>query len=168
MTAQSSSRGHLYGATTRPAIRVSLVIAFFTLAYAVVVLAVGVIPLNMLIGKLVSPSGMPRLWRSSMLRLAERTAIAAAFCWLGLAVTGRIRGRLTGRGMLAVGAAMSGALAGAVDVALQRHWVSYLIKAAQASPLRGTALSSAITAAVSLLVTLLLIVRSTRVLTAER
>ena len=97
MTAQSSSRGHLYGATTGPAIRVSLVIAFFTLAYAVVVLAVGVIPLNMLIGKLVSPSGMPRLWRSSMLRLAERTSIAAAFCWLGLAVTWRILGRLPGR-----------------------------------------------------------------------
>jgi hypothetical protein len=168
MTAQSNSRGHLYGANAQPVIRVSLVIVLFTLAYAVVVFAVGVVPLNILIGKLISPNGMQRVWWNSLLRLVERTAIAAAACWLGLALTGRIRGRLTGPGMLALGATMSGALAGAVDVGLQRHWVAYLIKAAQASPARGTALSSAITAAVSLLVTLLLITRSTRALLEER
>ncbi len=165
--AQTNSRGHLYGTVTRPAIRVSLVIALFALAYAVLVLAVGVVPLNMMLRKLLDPSGMPRIWRTSMIRLGERTAVAAVACWLGLAVSGRIRGRLTGPGMLALGAAMSGALAGAVDVGLQRLWVTHLIRAAQASPMRGSALSSGITAVVAFVVTLLLITRSTKVLTTE-
>ena len=106
----------------------SLVILLFAVAYAVIVLAIGVIPLNMLFRKLLGAAIMPSIWRNSLLRLLERTAVAALACSLALAISGRLRGRLTGKGMLALGAAMSGALAGAVDVGLQRLGVSYLVK----------------------------------------
>jgi hypothetical protein len=161
---RTSSRGHLYGSAAGPVIRVSVVVALFAIAYAVLVLAIGIIPLNRLLHRLLSDSMMPGIWRNSMLRLAERTAVAAVACWAGLAMSGRVRGRLTGPGMLALGAAMSGALAGAVDVGLQHFWVAHLVRAAQSSPLLGHALSSAITASVAVLVTLLLITRSTKVL----
>lgn len=167
MMARTNSRGHLYGTTTRPAIRVSLVIALFALAYAVLVLAMGIVPLNNLLSKLMAPRAMPTIWRNSMIQLAERTVAAAAACWLALAVSGRIRGRLTGSGMLALGAAMSGALAGAVDVGLHRLWVGQMVVAAHRSPILGNAMSLSITAGVALLLTLLFITRSTSVLATE-
>jgi hypothetical protein len=164
---QISSRGHLYSAESRQAVRVSIVIALFALAYALVTLAIGVIPLNMLLRKLMGSALMPAIWRNSALQLAERTALATLACWLALAISGRIRGRLTGRGMIAVGAAMSGALAGAIDVGAHKLWVSQLIQAAHTAPWRGQVLSAAMTVAVSLLVTLLLITRSTKVLSTD-
>ena len=145
-----------------------MVIALFALAYAVVTLAIGVIPINMLLRKVLGASIMPGIWLKSALQLAERTAIAALACWAALAVSGRTRGKLTGKGMLALGAAMTGALAGALDVGARKLWVSHLIQAAHAAPWRGRALSDAITIVISLLVTLLLITRSTKVLSAER
>jgi hypothetical protein len=168
MMARTESRGHLYGTAVRPAIRVSVVIALFAIAYAVLVLAMGTIPLNMLLSKLVAPREMSVIWRNSIIQLAERTVAATAACWLGLAVSGRIRmgARLTGTGMLALGALMSGALAGAVDVGLHRLLVKQMVVAARSSPLLGNVVSLGITAAVALLLTLLLITRSTRVLTA--
>jgi hypothetical protein len=161
MMLRMKSRGHLYSPATRPAIRVSLVIALFAVAYAVLVLAMGVIPLNRLLDRFLSDSVMQRIWRDSILRLAERTMVATLACWVGLALSGRSRGRLTGPGMLALGAAMSGALAGALDVGVQHFWVRHLVAAAQRAPLLGQAMSAAITAAIALLVTLLLITRST-------
>lgn len=166
--ARFNSRGHLYASAARPAIRVSVVIALFALAYAVVTLAVGYIPLNMLLRKVMGSSAMPHIWRNSAMQLAERTAVAAVACWLGLAISGRGRGRLTGTGMLAVGAAMSGALAGALDVGAHKLWVAYLVQAAHSAAWRGHALSDAMAAVISLLVTLLLITRSTKALATEK
>jgi hypothetical protein len=143
-------------------IRVPVVIALFTIAYAALVLALGIIPVNLLLRRLMGAAGMPALWRSSAVQLAERTACAMLICWITLIITGRARGRLTGSGMLVLGAAMSGALAGAVDVGLHRLWVTRLVNAAHSSPLLGVAVSLAITAVVVLVVTLLLIVRSMR------
>jgi hypothetical protein len=160
--ARNASRGHLYSPGTRPAVRAWLVIALFVLAYALLVLALGTIPLNMLLRKVMGPSAMPAVWRNSVVQLLERTAVAAIACWIVMAASGRARGWLTGRGMVLVGAAMSGALAGALDVGLHRLWITQLIKAAQASHLRGYAFSWGVTAAVVVVVTLLLITRSTR------
>jgi hypothetical protein len=165
MTATTDSRGHLYGLPSPRVIRVSLVILLFTLAYAVIVLAIGVIPLNMFLHKVLGASIMPSIWRNAMIRLAERTVVAGIACWLALAISGRIRGRLTGKGMLVVGAVMSGALAGAVDVGLQKVWTPQLVKAAGSGHLWGAALSCAITGAVAMMVTLLFITRSTKLVT---
>jgi hypothetical protein len=161
MKLRMRSRGHLYSAAARPAIRVSLVIALFAVAYAVLVLAMGVVPLNRLLDRFLSDSVMQHLWRESMLRLAERTVVATIACWIGLALSGRSRGRLTGPGMIALGAAMSGALAGALDVGVQHFWVRHLVAASARAPLLGQAMSAAITATIALLVTLLLITRNT-------
>lgn len=162
MTSSTDSRGHLYALPTPRVIRVSLVILLFAIAYAVIVFAIGVVPLNMFLHKMFGASMMPRLWQNAMIRLAERTAVAAVACWLALAISGRIRGHLTGKGMLAVGAAMSCALAGAVDVGLQKLWTTDLVKAAHAGLMWGVALSCAITAVVAIVVTLLFITRSTK------
>ncbi|HEY5088237.1 MAG TPA: hypothetical protein VII66_12835 [Gemmatimonadaceae bacterium] len=167
MMAQTNSKGRLYGSATPPVIRVSLVIALFAFAFAALTLALGVVPINMLLRKVLSASTMSGIWRNSMIQLADRTIAATIACWVGLAISGRIRGRLTGSGMLALGALMSGALAGAVDVGLHRLWVRRLIDAAHASPLRGVALSCAMSAGAALVVTLLFITRSTRVVTTE-
>lgn len=165
--ATSDSRGHLYGSASPRAIRVSVVILLFTFAYAAAVLAIGVVPLNMLFRKLLGAGIMPGIWRNSLLRLGERTIVAGFACWLGLAISGRIRGRLTGRGMLAVGAAMSGALAGAVDVGMQKLLVSYLVKAARAGLAWGVVFSCVVTAVVAIAITLLFITRSTKPLQLE-
>lgn len=143
-------------------IRVSLVILLFTIAYAVSVFAIGVVPLNMLFRKLLGAGLMPAIWRNSLIRLLERTVVAGIACWLALALSRRLRGRLTGKGMLAVGSVMSGALAGALDVGLQKLWTHYLVKAAQAGLIWGVVLSCAITGAIAIVVTLLFITRSTR------
>lgn len=169
MMARTESRGHLYGTAVRPAIRASVVIALFAIAYAVLVLAMSTIPLNMLLSKFIAPKEMPVIWRNSIVQLAERTVAATAACWLGLVISGRIRrgARLTGTGMLAVGALMSGALAGAVDVGLHRLWVRQMVIAAHSSPLLGNVVSLGITAGISLVLTLVLITRSTKVLIKE-
>jgi hypothetical protein len=167
MTASTDSRGHLYGMASPRVIRVSLVILLFAIAYAVVVFAIGVVPLNMFLRKMLGANIMPKIWQNAMIRLVERTAVAGIACWLALAISRRIRGRLTGKGMLAVGAAMSGALAGAVDVGLQKLWTPHLVKAAQAGLMWGAALSCAITAAVAIVVTLLFITRSTKLVPRE-
>lgn len=146
----------------RTATRVSVVIALFALAYAVVTLAMGIVPTNVLLRKVLGAAIMPTVWRNSLLQLLERTAIATATCWCTLAISKRASGRLTGKGMIAVGAAMSGALAGAVDVGVHKLWVANLIQQAHTAPWRGHLLSGVMTVAVSLLVTVLLIVRSTR------
>jgi hypothetical protein len=167
MMARTDSRGHLYSSASPRMIRVSLVILLFSVAYAVIVFAIGVLPLNMLFRKLLGAGIMPAIWRNAMIRLAERTAVAAIACWVALMISGRLRGRLTGKGMLALGCVMSGALAGALDVGLQKLWTSYLVKAAQAGLAWGVVLSCAITAAVAIVVTLLFITRSTKLVPAE-
>jgi len=167
MMARTDSRGHLYSSASPQTIRVSRVILLFAIAYAVIVFAIGVVPLNMLFRKLLGASIMPAIWRTAMIRLVQRTAVAAIACWLALVISGRVRGRLTGKGMLAIGAAMSGALAGALDVGLQKLWTSYLVKAAQAGLGWGVVLSCTITAVVAIVVTLLFITRSTRLVPAN-
>lgn len=167
MTSPTNSQESLYASAPQTATRVSVVIALFALAYAVVTLAIGIIPLNMLLRKVMGAGIMPEIWRNSALQLVERTALATLACWCALALSGRIRGRLTGKGMIALGAAMSGALAGAVDVGAHKLWVSQLIQQAHAAPWRGHVLSGVITVAVSALVTLLLITRSTKVVATE-
>jgi hypothetical protein len=167
MMARTESRGHLYGASGRPVIRVSTVVILFAAAYAVLVLVFGILPLNMMLRRFLTAASMPKLWRESMVQLAERTLVAAVTCWIGLAISGRGRARLTGSGMLAVGALMSGALAGALDVGLHHFGVTQLVRAAHTAPIWGGALSLGMTAIVTLVVTLLLITRSTRVLTTD-
>lgn len=153
---------------SRTATRVSVVIALFALAYAVVTLAIGIIPLNMLLRKVMGAAIMSEVWRNSAVQLVERTVLATLACWCALALSGRVRGRLTGNGMIALGAAMSGALAGALDVGAHKLWVSQLIQQAHTASWRGHVLSAVMTIVVSLLVTLLLITRSTKVVATER
>ena len=160
--ARTGSRGHLYGGGAQRSIRVSTIVILFAAAYAVLVFAFGIVPLNLILRRYVSAAAMPTVWLRSMIPLAERTAAAAAACWAGLAITGRGRARLTGSGMLALGALMSGALAGALDVGLHRVGVTHLIHAARTSAVWGTTLSLCMTIVVALAVTLLLITRSTR------
>lgn len=148
-------------------IRVSVVIGLFALAYAVITLAIGFFPINHLLRKVMGSGIMPGIWRNSMVQLTERTAVATLACWIGLAISGRVRGRLTGSGMLALGAAMSGALAAAVDVGVHKFWVRHLIRAAQSGPWLAFAVSAAMTLVISVLVTLLLITRSTKIVTAN-
>src|SRR6185437_13547894 len=143
MMATTDSRGHLYGSASPRVIRASIVILLFAIAYAVIVLAIGVIPLNNFLRKVLGAS----ILRNSMVRLVERTAVAGIACWVALALSGRVRGLLTGKGMLALGAVMSGALAGAVDVGLQKLWTPHLVKAAHAGLIWGAGLSCAITGA---------------------
>ena len=145
----------------------SLVIALFTAAYAVSVFATGIVPVTIIIRKLMGPTAMPMIWRSLTLQLTERTAVAAVACWVGLAVSGRIRGRLIGTGLLTLGTVMSGALTGAADVVLHRVLLTQLVRASHSSPIFGNALSLAFTAVVAILVTVLLITRSTKLLKSE-
>jgi hypothetical protein len=161
----NNSRGHLYTAGQHRAIRVSLVVGLFALAYLVLTLAVGTIPMNLFLRKTFGTAVMPRIWQTSLLQVLERTVIATAACWITMAVTGRARGRLTGSGMLALGSIMSGALAGAIDVGVHKHWVSYLTSAARRAPWQGHLLSDAMTVIVAVVITLLFIVRSMRVTT---
>ena len=162
----AESRGHLYGAA-RPVIRVSTVVILFALAYAVLVLAFEILPLNMMLRRYLSAAAMPKLWLQSMLQLSERTLVAAVACWIGLAISGRARARLTGTGMLSLGALMSGALTGALDVGLHHFGVKQLVRAAHAAPIWGGMLSFGMTAIVAFVVTLLFIARSTRVLATD-
>ncbi len=164
---RTASRGHLYGTGTRPVIRVTTVVILFAIAYAVLVLLFGVVPLNMMLRRYISAASIFRLWRVSMLQLAERTLVAALACLIGLAITGRMRARLTGSGMLALGALMSGALAGALDVELHHFGVTQLVRAARVAPVWGVVSSLAMTAVAALAVTLLLITRNTKVLTTD-
>jgi hypothetical protein len=167
MMARTGSRGHLYAGDARSSIRVSTVVILFAVAYAVLVFAFSIVPLNMMLRHYMSAAAMPRVWLASMIPLAERTAAATVACWVALAITGRGRARLTGSGMLALGALMSGALAGALDVGLHRLGVGHLVKAARMAALWGTTLSLGMTVVIALVVTLLLITRSTRVIAAD-
>ncbi|MEO7042767.1 MAG: hypothetical protein ABI035_10940 [Gemmatimonadaceae bacterium] len=164
---KDDSRGHLYSSGTRKTIRVSATVALFALAYAVISFAVGFIPINLFLRRMMGPGIMTYLWVNSAVQLAERTAVAALGCWAALLASGRGRGQLTGRGMLALGAAMSGALAGALDVGAHKLLVSQLIQAARAALWRGHLLSDVMTIIISGAITLLFITRSTSVLKAE-
>ena len=134
---------------------------------AVLVLAFEILPLNMMLRRYLSAAAMPKLWLQSMLQLSERTLVAAVACWIGLAISGRARARLTGTGMLSLGALMSGALTGALDVGLHHFRVKHLVRAAHAAPIWGGMLSFGMTAIVAFVVTLLFIARSTRVLATD-
>jgi len=164
---KDDSRGHLYSSGARRAIRVSAAVALFALAYAVISFAVGFIPLNLFLRRVMGPGIMTSLWINSAVQLAERTAVATLGCWLALLASGRGRGRLTGKGMLALGAAMSGALAGALDVGAHKLLVSHLIQAARTASWRGHLLSDVMTIVISVAITLLFIARSTSVLKVE-
>jgi len=164
---KDDSRGHLYSSGARKAIRVSATIAVFALAYAIVTVAMGFIPTNLMLRRMMGSAIMRGVWVNSAVQLAERTVVAALACWLALLVSGRGRGRLTGRGMLAVGVAMSGALAGALDVGAHKLFVSHLIHAAQTAPWRGHLLSDSMTLVISAAITLLFITRSTSVVRVE-
>ncbi len=145
-------------------IGIPALIALFTLLFAAVVLAIGVIPVNRMLARMLNPSAVSAMWRNSLNQLAIRSFVAAAACWLTLVLSRRTGGRLTGRGMLRVGAAMSGALGGGIDVALHKLWVGQMIRAYHESRAYGNAFSLGITAMVAGLVTLFLIVRRTRVI----
>ncbi len=143
-------------------------IALFTLLFAAVVVAIGVIPVNRMLARMLNPSAVSAMWRNSLNQLAIRAFVAAAACWLTLMLSGRTRGRLTGQGMLRVGAAMSGALAGGIDVALHKVWVGQMIRAYHESRAYGNAFSLGLTAIVAGLVTLALIVRLTHTIGVRR
>lgn len=161
------SRGHLYGTAPRRVIGVPALIGLFTLSFAVLVLAMGIAPVNLMLARMVAPSMVTVMWRNSMNQLAVRALVAALACLAALAITGRARGPLTGSGMLAVGAITSGALAGAIDIGVHKLWVRQMIQAYHASKLYGTAFSLGMTAAVAFLLTLLLVTRRMRIATAQ-
>ena len=156
---QTESRGHLYGTAQPRAISVSAVVLLFTIAFATLVLVMGVIPVNVMLARMVDPSAVSAMWRNSMNQLALRAFAAGVACWLALALTRRARGRLTGPGILTLGAASTGALAGAIDVGLHKLWVRQMIEAYHSSRLSGNAFSLGITAAVAAATTMILIAR---------
>lgn len=158
----TDSRGRLYGTAQDRAISVFAVVLLFTGAFAVLVLVMGVIPINVMLARMVNPSAASAMWRNSMNQLALRAFVAGVACWFVLALTRRARGRLTGPGILTLGALTSGALAGAIDVGLHKLWVRQMIDAYHSSRISGNALSLGITASVAAGTTLILMARRMR------
>lgn len=156
------SRGHLYHGAQQRAISVLAVVILFTVAFALLVLVMAVIPVNVMLAKMVNPSAVNAMWRNSMNQLALRAFVAGVACWFALALTRRARGRLTGPGILTLGAVTSGALAGAIDVGLHKLWVRQMIEAYHSSRLSGNAFSLGITASVAAATTLVLMARRMR------
>lgn len=139
-------------------------VALFTIAYAVVVLAVGIVPVNLMLRHFMRAT-MPDIWRVSIVRLVVRSVVSGAACYGLLRATGRARGALTSTtpgGMMTIGAMTSGALAGALDVGAHRLTVWALIHLAQRSSVASELASAIITALVTVAVAAILLVRRTR------
>ncbi|MDQ2890773.1 MAG: hypothetical protein M3R65_09550 [Gemmatimonadota bacterium] len=161
----TESRSDLYATAGRATIGIPAVIGLFAAAFAVIVFAIGMVPVNMMLAKMVNPSAVAVMWRNSMNQLVVRAAVAALGCWLALAISRRSRGRLSGKGMLALGVGTSGAFAGAADVALHKLWVRQMIQAYHHSHLAGNAVSLGITLAAAMISAGLLL--STRMRVAD-
>lgn len=163
-TASTPVRTSTHSSTLTPARTVAL----FTIAYAVVVLAVGIVPVNLLLRHFMRPM-MAHIWRVSVVRLVVRSVVSGAACHALLRATGRARGALTSTtpgGMMTIGAIMSGALAGALDVGAHRLAVWPLIHIAQRSSIASELASAVITALVTVAVAAALLVRRTRTVDA--
>lgn len=147
---------------TGPTISVARLTILFAVAYAAVVLVVGVLPVNLMLAQFVE-GGARVLWTHSVLRLALQTFIAWIACYGTLRATGRTGGRLQGRGLLVIGSLLSGALAGAVEVALRPRMLHALHIARASSPFAAEALAALLTVVSVAIVVLLVVVRSTRI-----
>jgi hypothetical protein len=143
-------------------------LVLFTIAYAVVVLVVGIVPVNLMLRHFMR-AGMPHIWRVSVVRLVVRSVVSGVACYALLRATGRARGTLastTPGGMMTIGALMSGALAGALDVGAHRLAVWPLIHLAHRSSAASELASALITALVTIAVAAALLVRHTRTVAA--
>ena len=150
----------------KPTSPVTLV-ALFALVYAVAVLCIGIAPVNLML-RTFRGVIMGQIWLTSLTRLALQAVVAALACWVVLALAGRTRARLTGRGSLVLGAVASGALAGALDVVAHRLLVLGLGAAARPAPAAAESASLALTALSAGIIALLFLVRGTRVVSGEQ
>lgn len=140
-------------------------VALFTIAYAAVVLAVGIVPVNLMLRHFMRPM-MPHIWGVSMVRLVVRSLVSGATCYALLGATGRARGALTSTtpgGMMTIGAVMSGGLAGALDIVAHRGAVWPLIHLAHRSMVASELASALITALATAAVAGALLIRRTRI-----
>jgi hypothetical protein len=150
---------------TASTLSVARTVALFALAFAVVDLALGVVPVNLMLRRFMG-AAMPQVWLVSAIRLAIRAVISATACAVTLRVTGRAGGRLAStmpKGIMSIGAITSGALAGALDVGVHRMLVWPMIHLAQRSRAASELGSALLTAAGVALVASILLVRRTRV-----
>lgn len=155
--------------TTRSA-SATTVVVLFAIAYALAVLCIGILPVNLMVARFAGVA-LWSVWLSSLRNLLLRTLAAGVACWIALRVTGRatapLRARSTRGGMLVIGALASGALAGVLDVVAHRLFVRALVGAARVSPLASVAVSLCLAALSAGIIALLCVVRGTRVRDAE-
>ena len=158
------------GATRAPStLSVARTIVIFAVAYAVVDVALGVLPVNLMLRRFMGAT-MPRVWLVSLVRLVLGMIMGAAGCGLALRVSGRTGGRLTSttaRGIMSIGAITAGAIAGALDVGVHRLLVWRMIHLAQRTQLGAELVSALLTVAGAAIVTAILIVPRTRVVRAD-
>lgn len=144
---------------------VARTVAIFAIAYAVVDLVLGVVPVNLMLRHFMS-AVMPRVWLVSVVRLALRTLECAVGCAATLHLTRRAGGPLTStarRGIMSIGAITSGAIAGALEVGVHRLLVWPLIHLAQRSTAASELASALLTLAAVAIVAVILLVPRTRV-----
>ena len=151
----------------RPAstLSVASTVALFAIAFAVVDLALGVIPVNLMLRRFMATT-MPQVWLVSMIRLGIRALLSAIACAGTLRIAGRAGGPLastTPKGIMSIGAITSGALAGALDVGMHRLLVWQMIHLAQRSRIASELGSALLTVASVAVVASILLVRRTRV-----
>lgn len=153
-------------AQTPRALSVARTVAIFAIAYAVVDLVLGIIPVNLMLRHFMA-GVMTRVWLISISRLALRTLVSAIACGVTLRISKRTGGLLvssTARGVMSIGAITAGAIAGALDVGVHRLLVWQLIHFAQKSMIASEMCSALITFVAAGAITAILIVPRTRVL----
>lgn len=152
-------------APSRSVLSVARTVAIFAIAFAVVDLALGIVPVNLLLRHFMRDA-MPHVWLVSVARLAVRCVISAVACASVLRASGRTGGLLTTtaqRGAMSIGAVTSGALAGALDVGAHRLLVRQLIQLAQHSSIASELGSALLTLASAAVIAAILLVPRTRI-----
>lgn len=153
--------------TTRApaALSVTQTVAIFALAYAVVDLVLGIVPVNLMLRHFMA-GHMGNVWLVSIVRLAIRTLVSAVGCAVTLRATGRAGGPLTSTapgGVMSIGAITAGAIASALDVSVHRLLVWPFIHLAQRSTVASELGSALLTLVAAAVITAILIVPRTRV-----
>lgn len=137
----------------------------FAFAFAMVDLAIGVVPVNLMLRHFMAGQ-MPSVWLVSVMRLVFRMLVSAAACAVTLRAAGRVGGPLTSttpRGIMSLGAITSGAVAGAIDVGVHRLLVWPMIHLAQRSSIAAEIISALLTAVVAGAIVVIMLVPRTRV-----
>lgn len=157
-------------ATRAPStLSIARTVVLFAIAYAVVDLVLGVVPVNIVLRRYMGDT-MPHVWLVSFARLVLRAILSGAACAATLRATGRTGGPLTTtapRGIMSIGAITSGAVAGVLDVGAHRLLVWQLIHLAQRSNVASEVGSAFLTFAAAAIIAAILLVPRTRVVCAR-